>query len=72
MSIVRSIALSLVASAAGTYLLRQLLSAQSLTGGDGKPTRPYASNVVVVVPILVGNSGNHIFRIEGRRGLFRR
>lgn len=72
MSIVRSVALSLVASAAGTYLLRQMVTAQSHPAGDGKPpVRPF-SNVVVVVPILVGNSGNHIVHIEGRRGLFRR
>jgi hypothetical protein len=71
MNTVRTLALSLIASAAATYLLRQLLSAQSHhVDPGGKPARPYASTVVVV-PIIAGNSGNHLFHIERKRGFFR-
>lgn len=68
----KSIVISILASAAATYLLRQLVSAAGAPGGpDSPPRRPYTS-VVVVVPILVGNSENHIFHAERRPGIFGR
>jgi hypothetical protein len=64
-----SAVLSLLASAAATYLLRQLLSAASPPGhedqaGDG--ARYPASNVNVTVPVVVIVAGNRYLR--GRRG----
>jgi hypothetical protein len=72
MSVFKSITLSLVASAAATYLLRQILSASTPPGGDGSRRPPPYSSVVVIVPVFTGNSDNHVFHIERRRGLFPR
>jgi hypothetical protein len=54
-----SVLLSLVASCAGTYVLRKLLSTSGAPEGEG--ARPRSGGLVVVVPILVGNSGNRFF-----------
>lgn len=53
-SAVRSLLISLVASLAATYLLRRMLfSAERDDGESGN-----RSAVLVIVPVLVGNSGN--------------
>jgi hypothetical protein len=71
MNLLKSIALSLVASAAATYLLGRLLSADAGPSDDRAPSRRPYSRVVVIVPVFTGNSNNHIWHIE-RRGLFGR
>lgn len=67
-----SAGLSLLVSAAATYLLRRALSVEGAPDVEGRRRqRPY-STVVIVVPILVGNSNNHIWHRERGRGLFDR
>jgi hypothetical protein len=59
MAVLKSVALSLLASAAATYLLRAILSAQSGTTGAGGDRV-----VIVIVPIIAGNSSNRIGYIK--------
>lgn len=72
--VVPSLVLSLLASAAATYLLRRLLSTEPGAGGttqEPAPGRPPSGNVSVAVPVIVPVvtivSGNRA--VLGRRGL---
>jgi hypothetical protein len=56
----KGIALSLVASAAATYLLRMLLSVPS---GEGEESR---RNVIVIVPIIAGNTNKTIVPVADK------
>ncbi len=64
MALLKSLALSLVLSAAATYLLRRMLSANGEPPAHPSVPVQHINPVVVVVPVLVGNSGNKIFEIR--------
>ena len=60
MAVVRSILFSILASALATFALRRILSV-SEPDQDGDTGRPYGvQTVVVVMPIVTGNSNNRI------------
>jgi len=61
MPLLKSLALSLIASALATYLLRRAVSAEG--GHPGRPGQ-HVNPVIVIVPVLVGNSGNRVIEIR--------
>jgi hypothetical protein len=70
--VIPSLVLSLLASAAATYLLRRFLSTEAGAGGESQEAgqgQPPAGNVSVAVPVIVLTfvSGNRIG--IGRRGM---
>jgi hypothetical protein len=72
--VIPSLVLSLLASAAATYLLRRFLSTETGAGGANQEAgqgRPPAGNVSVAVPVIVltftNVSGNRLG--VGRRGM---
>jgi hypothetical protein len=66
MAVVKTVALSLLASGAATYLLRALLSTQSGNGVGAGGDRV----VIVIVPIFVGNSSNKIGYVKEVRPIW--
>ncbi|HLJ69242.1 MAG TPA: hypothetical protein VKX16_17950 [Chloroflexota bacterium] len=59
MSVLRSLVLSILASTLATIVARRVL--QSPQTGETDQARPRrAGDVVILVPVLVGNSGNRI------------
>ena len=59
---ITSLVWSLIASVVGTYLLRRLLSTDGNHSADKGPGT--VRTVVVVVPILAGNSANRLVDIK--------
>jgi hypothetical protein len=67
-----SVLLSLLASAAATFLLRQFVSAATRPGGggqEGEPGRGNQGNVNVTVPVIVVTVGSGNRSMIGRRGM---
>jgi hypothetical protein len=60
MALVRSIALSILASVAATILARRVVSITDPPEAGGQERSLGARTLVVVVPILSGNSNNRI------------
>lgn len=60
MALVRSLAFSVLASVLATVVIRWVVSTTALPDND-EPGTPHGNQaVVVVVPVLVGNSNNRI------------
>jgi hypothetical protein len=60
MALVRSIALSMLASLLATALARRLLSVSQPPGEGGSRGSSRGQAIIVVMPILVGNSNNRM------------
>jgi hypothetical protein len=64
-TVVKSLAISVLASLVGTLLLRRLVASTLQEGTDQAPEekrrrRPGSVGVIVIVPVLVGNSNNKL------------
>lgn len=60
MFLVRSIAFSILASALATVATRRMLSVSPPLADSGERKLPWSQAIVIVLPILVGNSNNRI------------
>jgi len=64
MQLLKSLVLSILASVIATWLLRRALQVTQSTDGDPSRSRGAGAVTVVVVPVLVGNSGNKVSLFE--------
>lgn len=60
MALVRSMVFSILASVLATWAARRILSVSQPLDEGGKQRLPRDQNLVIVVPIFVGNSDNRI------------
>jgi hypothetical protein len=60
MALARSIAFSIVASVVATAVARRAISGTARLNDSGRAGSPVAPTIVIVVPMVLGNSNNRI------------